>query len=65
MAYKTVKIRAYLNVNDEYVANAALTPGHLIELMSTGYVRKHAGAGQNGYCFCCRRSGSVLDTYKG
>lgn len=29
----------------EAVANAAFTPGHLIELMSTGKVRKHATAG--------------------
>lgn len=30
---------------EEAVANAALTPGHLIEVMSTGKVRKHATEG--------------------
>lgn len=30
---------------EEAIANAALSPGHLIELMSTGKVRKHSGAG--------------------
>lgn len=29
----------------EYVANAAITPGHLVEVMSTGKIRKHATAG--------------------
>lgn len=31
----------------EGVANAAITPGHLIEEMSTGKLRKHATAGGN------------------
>lgn len=30
---------------DEAAANAALSPGHLIEILSTGKVRKHASAG--------------------
>lgn len=30
---------------EEALANAALTPGHLIELISTGKVQKHATAG--------------------
>ena len=34
-------------VRREAVANAAITPGDLVELMSTGKVRKHAGAAQN------------------
>lgn len=44
MAYNTVKIKNYLNVVVEYPANAAFTPGHLIELMSTAKVRKHSTA---------------------
>lgn len=44
MAYNTVKIKNYLNVIVDYPANAAITPGHLIELMSTGKVRKHSTA---------------------
>lgn len=38
----TIKLKNYLNVFEEYVANAAITPGHLIEVMSTGKVRVHA-----------------------
>lgn len=38
----TIKLKNYLNVFEEYVANAAITPGHLIELISTGKVRVHA-----------------------
>jgi len=33
----------------EAVANAAITPGHLCEYMSTGNVRKHATAGGEAY----------------
>jgi len=47
MAKKSVKIKAYTNVIEEYVANAAITPGHLIQIMSTDKVRVHASAGQN------------------
>ena len=35
-------------VRSEAIANAAITPGHLLQLMSTGKVRKHATAGQAG-----------------
>jgi hypothetical protein len=45
MAYNTVKIKKYLDIIEEYVANAAITPGMLVELMSTGKVRAHATAG--------------------
>lgn len=45
MAKNTIKIKNYLNIFEERVANAAITPGHLIEYMSTGKVRKHATAG--------------------
>jgi hypothetical protein len=47
MAYRTIKVKNYLNVFEEYEANAGITPGMLIELMSTGKVRKHATAGGN------------------
>ena len=42
MAYNTIKIKKYLDIVIERVANAAITPGMLIELMSTNKVRKHA-----------------------
>jgi hypothetical protein len=48
MAIKKVGI--YLSQatkRDEGVANAAITPGHLIERMSTGNMRVHAVAGGN------------------
>lgn len=38
----TIKLKNYLNVFEEYVANAGIYPGHLVELMSTGKVRMHA-----------------------
>ena len=47
MAYNSVIIKNYNNHFEEYEANAALSPGMLIELMSTGKVRKHATEGGN------------------
>lgn len=44
MAKRTIRLKGY-GVQGEAVANAALKPGHLIELMSTGKVQKHANAG--------------------
>lgn len=44
MAYRTIAIVGTPNVQ-EFVANAAITPGHLCELMSTGKARVHATAG--------------------
>jgi hypothetical protein len=41
----TIKIKNYSDIFEEYVANAAIIPGMLIELMSTGKVRAHATAG--------------------
>lgn len=38
----TVWLRGEEGVRREYPANAALTPGHLVEVLSTGKVRKHA-----------------------
>jgi len=46
MAYNTIKVKRYSNVVEEMQANAAITPGMLIEEMSTGKVRAHANAGQ-------------------
>jgi len=43
----TVKLKKYEDINIEKEANAALTPGHLLQLMSTGKVRKHPTAGGN------------------
>jgi hypothetical protein len=45
--YKTIKLKKYLDIIEEYVANASITPGMLIELMSTNKVRAHATSGGN------------------
>jgi hypothetical protein len=45
--YNTIKLTKRLDIIEEYNANAAITPGDLIELMSTGNVRRHATAGGN------------------
>ena len=37
--------KGYLNIRDEKVANAGITPGHLVERMSTDKVKVHATAG--------------------
>lgn len=47
MSYNTIKIKKYLDIVEEYTANAAITPGMLIEPMSTGKVRAHATAEGN------------------
>ena len=44
MASNTITVKG-VPVRYEYVVNAALTPGHLCEMMSTGKVRPHATAG--------------------
>ena len=46
MAYRTIKLLVDSS-QKEAIANAAITPGHLVERMSTGKVRVHANAGQN------------------
>lgn len=38
-----------MDVYIERLANAAITPGMLVEEMSTGKVRKHAGAGKDAF----------------
>lgn len=42
MAKNTIKVKKYVDIVEEYVANATITPGHLVEVMSTGKVRVHA-----------------------
>lgn len=41
----TIKLKKYSDVIEEYVAHEAITPGHLVELLSTGKVQKHDIAG--------------------
>lgn len=47
MAYNTIKIKKYADIIEELVANAAITPGMLVEIMSTGKVRAHATSAGN------------------
>jgi len=47
MAYNTIKLKKYSDVIEEFEANAAITPGMVVELMSTEKVRKHATASGN------------------
>jgi hypothetical protein len=47
MAKNTIKIKKYSDVVEEMTANAAITPGFLVEEMSTGNVRAHATASGN------------------
>lgn len=43
----TIKLKKYSDNIEELIANAAITPGMLVEEMSTGKVRAHASAGGN------------------
>jgi hypothetical protein len=45
MAKRTIKLKDYLKVVEEYVAVAAITPGMLIELTSAGKVQAHSTDG--------------------
>lgn len=48
MAYKTIKLKKYVDIIEEYVATAvAIMPGALLELTSAGLVQAHATAGGN------------------
>ena len=44
---KTVILKRYNNVQFEAIAHEAITPGSLVEVMSTGKVKKHATAQGN------------------
>jgi hypothetical protein len=45
MAFNTIKIRRFTDIQDEYVAVAAITPGSLVDLTSANKVQKHETAG--------------------
>jgi len=47
MAKNSITIKSYVDNREEFVANAAITPGHLVEIMSTGKLRAHATAAGN------------------
>ena len=43
----TIKLKKYLDIINERIANAVITPGMLIEIMTTGRVRAHSTAEGN------------------
>ena len=47
MANHSIIVKNYSNVFEELEANAAITPGHLVELMSTEKIRVHATSAGN------------------
>lgn len=47
MLRNTVKLKKYQDIRIERLANAGITPGHLVELLSTNKVRVHATASGN------------------
>lgn len=52
MAKNTIKVTNYSNVRIEKVADAAITPGSLLEFTSTGTVKEHAtAAGKHAFMF--------------
>jgi len=64
VAFKTIAIVGTPQIK-EYTANAAATPGHLCELMSTGKVRAHATAGgscQKRFFLENKLAGGEIDT---
>ena len=46
MAKRTIKLKKYLDINNEYQAAAAITPGALVELHTDGKVRNHSSAAE-------------------
>lgn len=47
MAQNSIRVKNYLNVQEEKVALAAITPGMLLELTTADKVKAHATAGGN------------------
>jgi len=47
MAKNTIKLKKYLDVIDEFIAAARITPGHLLQITNLGKVVVHATAGGN------------------
>lgn len=45
MAKNTIKVKSYLNIQDEKVAAGAITPGMLVERTSADKVQAHSTAG--------------------
>jgi hypothetical protein len=44
---KSIRVKDFSDIQEEFIANAALSPGHLVEIMYTGLIRKHVTAKGN------------------
>jgi len=54
MSINTIKAKNYLDINEEYLASGAVTPGMLVEQNAATTVRAHATAGGNAIpMFAC------------
>lgn len=65
MAYRKIVLKSSNNVAEEAFASAALNPGHLVALASTGKVAKHATEGGRGERLFAKESvlqGRGIDT---
>jgi hypothetical protein len=52
MSYNTIKIRRFTDIQDEYAAVAAITPGMLVDLTSANKVQAHpTAAGRLSWMF--------------
>jgi hypothetical protein len=49
MKHNTIILKNYLNVFEEYISAAIVTPGELLEITSAGKVQDHSVAGGNVY----------------
>ena len=47
MAKETIKLKKYVDIIEQYKAESAITPGHLLELTSSDTVQPHSVAGGN------------------
>jgi len=67
MALNTIKAKNYLDINEEYLASGAVTPGMLVEQNAATTVRAHATAGGNAVpMFACEdelQGGSIDDVF--
>lgn len=63
----TIKVKNYLDINEEYIASGAITPGMLVELNAATTVRAHATAGGNALpMFACEdelQGKDITDVY--
>lgn len=60
MAKQTIKLKKYVDIVNEYDAEAAITPGMLIELTSSGTVQANSSAG-----LACQKMFALEDELQG